>query len=65
MIDTNDDDANTREVLAGLRAQLAAAERERETLNAEVMRVRAELDALKLALERISQAWRYVVKQLA
>jgi hypothetical protein len=65
MTGSEEDDVHTREVLAGLRVQLAAAERERETLNAEVMRVRAELDALKLALERISQAWRYVVKQLS
>ena len=64
MNDTNDEDAHMREVLAGLRAQVDSAERERDAARAELAAVRAELEALRSGLERISQAWRYVCKQL-
>jgi hypothetical protein len=59
-----DDDANTREVIAGLRAQVTAVERERDTARAEVASLRAELDAMKRAVDHLSSAWRHLVKNL-
>ena len=60
----DDDDANTREVIAGLRVQLAEAERERDHAHAQLEKARAELDSLKGSVQQLSSAWRHLSKQL-
>jgi len=59
-----DEDAIAREVIAGLRAQLSAVEKERDAAHERARAVAAELDALKNAVAQLSAAWRHLTKNL-
>jgi hypothetical protein len=52
------------DVIAGLRAQLLEAEREREVVKLEVARVTAELKAMREMLQQVSNAWRLLFRSL-
>lgn len=64
MTGSEEDDVNTREVIAGLRAQLTDMERARDAALRQEQTARAELETLRTAVNALSSAWRHLTKNL-